>query len=141
MQTVYEDKAITIAANQDRYLLSNFQYALSDLSDGFRFERCAALYRHVDVCDRKFFSPHHGTPPMGTKKISLSLRIVSFQKKAIAAPLRYIRCHTGPRAEWQRAPPTLLAPKRADFEAPVDFDFVHSFQLRLDLVFKIPVCF
>jgi hypothetical protein len=66
MQTVYKDKAITIAANQDRYLLSNFQYALSDLSDGFRFERCAALYRHVDVRDRKFFSPHHVTFPNGT---------------------------------------------------------------------------
>src|SRR5215831_18432240 len=29
------------------------------------FERCAAFYRHVDVRDRKFFSPHHGTSPKG----------------------------------------------------------------------------
>ena len=63
MQTVYKDETITIAANQDGYLLSNFQYALSDLSDGFWFERCAALYWHVNVRDREFFSPHHVTLP------------------------------------------------------------------------------
>jgi hypothetical protein len=55
-----------IAPNQDRYLLSDFQYALGNLSDGFRFERCATLYRHVDVRDREFFSPHHVTFPNRT---------------------------------------------------------------------------
>src|SRR5262249_32360765 len=63
MQTVYEDEAITIAPHQDGSLLSDFQNTLRDLLDGLWFERCAALYRHVDVRDRKFFPPHHGTSP------------------------------------------------------------------------------
>ena len=37
MQTVYKNKAIIIAPNQDGYVLSDFQYALGDLSDGLRF--------------------------------------------------------------------------------------------------------
>jgi len=70
MQTMYEDEAITIRPDQDGYLLY-----------GLWFERCAAFYRHVDVRDRKFFSPHHGTSPQGcqqhaTKGNNLSLRDV-----------------------------------------------------------------
>src|SRR6516165_3753153 len=65
MQTMYEDEAITVRPNQDGYLLSDFQYTLGDLLNGLWFERCAAFYRHVDVRDRKFFSPHHGTSPKG----------------------------------------------------------------------------
>src|SRR5260370_34866037 len=42
-------------------LLSDFQNTLRDLFDGLWFERCAALYRHIDHRDRKFFPPHHGT--------------------------------------------------------------------------------
>src|SRR5262249_21119143 len=60
MQTFYEDEAITIRPNQDGHLLSDFQHTLGDLLNNLWFERCAAFYRHVDVCDRKFFSPHHG---------------------------------------------------------------------------------
>src|SRR5215469_15161236 len=63
MQTFYEDEAITIRPNQDGHLLSNFQHTLGDLLNNLWFERCAAFYRHVDVCDRKFFSPHHGASP------------------------------------------------------------------------------
>jgi hypothetical protein len=67
---MYEDEAITIRPDQDGYLLY-----------GLWFERCAAFYRHVDVRDRKFFSPHHGTSPQGcqqhaTKGNNLSLRDV-----------------------------------------------------------------
>jgi hypothetical protein len=65
MQTLYKDEAITIAPNLDGYLLSDFQHTLGDLSDGFWLERCATLYRYVDVCDCEFFSPHHGTFPNG----------------------------------------------------------------------------
>ena len=57
MQTLYKDEAITIAPNLDGYLLSDFQHTLGDLSDGFWLERCATLYRYVDVRDREFFSP------------------------------------------------------------------------------------
>ena len=63
MQTVDENQAVTIAPNEDGCLLSDFQYTLRDLLDGLWLERCAALYRHVDVRDRKSFSPHHGTSP------------------------------------------------------------------------------
>ena len=49
MQPMYKDEAITIAPNQDGCLLSDFQYTLRDLLDGLWLERCAALYRHVDV--------------------------------------------------------------------------------------------
>ena len=35
MQTMYEDEAITIRPNQDGYLLSDFQYTLGDLLNGF----------------------------------------------------------------------------------------------------------
>ena len=70
MQTMYEDEAITIRPDQDGYLLY-----------GLWFERCAAFYRHVDVRDRKFFSPHHGTSPQGcqqhaTKGNNLSLLLI-----------------------------------------------------------------
>jgi hypothetical protein len=61
MQTLYKDEAVTIAPNLDGYLLSDFQYTLGDLSDGFWLKRCATLYRYVDVRDREFFSPHHGS--------------------------------------------------------------------------------
>src|SRR5215471_8121420 len=54
-----------VRPNQDGYLLSVFQHTLRDLLNGLWFERCAAFYRHVDVRDRKFFSPHHGTSPKG----------------------------------------------------------------------------
>ena len=50
-----EDEAITIATNQDGCLLSDFKDTLRDLLDGLWFERCTALYRDVDVRDRKFF--------------------------------------------------------------------------------------
>jgi hypothetical protein len=63
MQTMYEDEAITIAPNQNGCLLSDFQHTLRDFSDDLWFERCAALYRHVDVPDRKFFPPHRDAPP------------------------------------------------------------------------------
>jgi hypothetical protein len=65
MQTLYKDEAITIAPNQDGDFLSDFQNTLGDLADGFWFQRCATLYRHVDVRYRKFFSPHHVTSPNG----------------------------------------------------------------------------
>jgi hypothetical protein len=63
-------------------LLSDFQHALGDLSDGFWLERCATLYRNVDVRDRKFFSAHHVTSPINvrqraTKGNNLALRDVS----------------------------------------------------------------
>src|SRR6516225_2567909 len=58
MQTFYEDEAITIRPNQDGHLLSDFQHTLGDFLNNLWFERCAAFYRHVDVRDRKFFSPH-----------------------------------------------------------------------------------
>jgi hypothetical protein len=77
MQTVYEDEAITIAPNQDGCLLSNFKHTLRDLLDGLWFERCAALDRHVDVPDRKFFSLHHGTSPKSAKENILSPRMDS----------------------------------------------------------------
>src|SRR5438552_12074596 len=63
MQTFYEDEAITIRPNKDGHLLSDFQHTLGDLLNNLWFERCAAFYRHVDVRDRNFFSPHHGTSP------------------------------------------------------------------------------
>src|SRR5262249_22776687 len=68
MQTMYEDEAITVRPNQDGYLLSDFQHTLGDLFNGLWFERCAAFYRHVDVRDRKFFSPHHGRFPKGCQQ-------------------------------------------------------------------------
>jgi len=74
MQTVYEDEAVTIASNQDGCLLSDFKDTLCDLLDCLWLERCTALYRHVDVRDRKFFSPHHGTSPKGAKENILSPR-------------------------------------------------------------------
>src|SRR4029077_20317533 len=87
MQTLYKDEAITIAPNLDGYLLSDFQHTLGDLSDGFWLERCATLYRYVDVRDREFFSPHHGTFPRGMlgsalpKEITYHIGIFqSFQK-------------------------------------------------------------
>src|SRR5262249_29592556 len=58
-----QDEAITIAPHQYGCFLSDFQNTLRALLDGLWFERCATLYRHVDVRDRKFFSPHHGTSP------------------------------------------------------------------------------
>src|ERR1700745_1789929 len=97
MQTLYKDEAITIAPNLDGYLLSDFQHTLGDLSDGFWLERCATLYRYVDVRDREFFSPHHGTFPRGMlgsalpKEITLSLRDVS----VLPEVLEPIRCHFG----------------------------------------------
>ena len=51
---MYEDEAITIAPNQDGCLLSDFKDTLCDLLDSLWLERCTALYRHVDVRDRKF---------------------------------------------------------------------------------------
>jgi hypothetical protein len=45
-------------------LLSDFQHTLGDLSDGFWLERCATLYRYVDLSDREFFSPHHVISPI-----------------------------------------------------------------------------
>src|SRR5262249_44967085 len=68
MQTMYEDEAITVRPNQDGYLLSDFQHTLGDLLNGLWFERCAGFYRHVDVRDRKFFSPHHGRFPKGCQQ-------------------------------------------------------------------------
>ena len=66
---MYEDEAITVRPNQDGYLLSDFQHTLGDLLNGLWFERCAAFYRqHVDVRDRKFFSPHHGKSPKGCQE-------------------------------------------------------------------------
>jgi hypothetical protein len=50
MQTLYKDEAVTIAPNLDGYLLSDFQYTLGDLSDGFWLERCATLYRGIVLC-------------------------------------------------------------------------------------------
>src|SRR4029077_19390789 len=61
MQTLYKHEAITIAPNLDGYLLSDFQHTLGDLSDGLWLERCATLYRYVDVRDREFFSPHRSS--------------------------------------------------------------------------------
>src|SRR6516164_5533708 len=72
MQTFYKDEAITIRPNQDGHLLSDFQHTLGDLLDGLWFERCAAFYRHVNLCDRKFFSPHHGTSPKCANEKSLT---------------------------------------------------------------------
>src|SRR5215469_174715 len=77
MQTFYEDEAITIRPNQDGHLLSDFQHALGDLLNNLWFERCAAFYRYVDVCDRKFFSPHHGTSPKCANEKSCQSRTVS----------------------------------------------------------------
>jgi hypothetical protein len=93
MQTMSEDEAITIPPNQDGYLLFDFQHTLGDLLDGLWFERCAAFYRHVDVRDRKFFSPHHGTSPKGwqqhaTKENNLSLRDVLVLPE-ILEPIRH----------------------------------------------------
>src|SRR5262245_61558554 len=68
MQTMYEDKAITVRPNQDGCLLSVFEYTFGDLLNVLWFEHCAAFYRHVDVRDRKFFSPHHGTSPKGRQQ-------------------------------------------------------------------------
>src|SRR6516165_5787571 len=74
-------RAITIRPNQDGHLLSDFQHTLGDLLNNLWFERCAAFYRHVDVRDRKFFSPQHCTSPKecqqhATKGNNLSLRDV-----------------------------------------------------------------
>jgi hypothetical protein len=96
MQTLYKDEAITIAPNLDGYLLSDFQHTLGDLSDGFWLERCATLYRYVDVRDRKFFSPHHFTFPIerqarATKGNNLSPWDVS----VLPEILEPVRCHFG----------------------------------------------
>ena len=52
-----------------------------DLLNNLWFERCAAFHRHVDLRDRKFFSPQHCTSPKesqqhATKGNNLSLRDV-----------------------------------------------------------------
>src|SRR5262249_61386237 len=104
MQGFYEDEAITIRPNQDGHLLSDFQHTLGDLLNNLRFERCAAFYRHVDVRDRKFFSPHHCASPKecyqhATKGNNLSLRDVSVLPETlelIRHPICLPRC-----SHWQ----------------------------------------
>jgi hypothetical protein len=81
MQALYKDEAVTIAPNLDRYLLSDFQHALGDLSDGFWLERCATLYWYVDVRDRKFFSPHHVTFPINVGQRATKGNILALREK------------------------------------------------------------
>jgi hypothetical protein len=90
MQTFYEDEAITIRPNQDGHLLSDFKHTLGDLLNNFWFEGCAAFYRHVDVCDRKFFSPHHGASPKCANEKSCQSRTVSKTLFQLAAPIKPI---------------------------------------------------
>jgi hypothetical protein len=94
MQTFYEDEAITIRPNLDGHLLSDFQHTLGDLLNNLWFERCAAFHRHVDLRDRKFFSPQHCTSPKecqrhATKGNNLSLRDVLVLSE-ILEPIRRV---------------------------------------------------
>src|SRR5262249_49672803 len=132
MQTMYKDEAITIAPNQDRYLLSDFQHALGDLSDGFWFERCAALYWHVNVRDREFFSPHHVTlpnemsgaaPPRNLVRVTCidvqpdglrsAIHLSNHPSKVWRLPWRRVRCAaTEKRRSRSRTRTRRKAPKR-----------------------------
>src|SRR5207248_6675232 len=100
MQTFYEDEAITIRPNKDGHLLSDFQHTLGDLLNNLWFERCAAFYRHVDVRDRKLFSPHHCTSPKecqqyATKGNNLSLRDAFSPSRS--EPIRHRRSARNPK--------------------------------------------
>src|SRR5215472_8955189 len=103
MQTFYEDEAITIRPNQDGHLLSDFQHTLGDLLDGLWFERCAAFYRHVDVCDRKFFSPHHGTSPKCANEKTCQPRTVSKALFQLAPPIKPIGQRSCDRSDARRS--------------------------------------
>src|SRR6516164_6102852 len=105
MQTFHEDEAITIRPNQDGHLLSDFQHTLGDFLNNLGFERCAAFYRHVDVRDRKFFSPHHWASPKechqhATKGNNLSLRDVSVLPETLE-PIRRAPSAFPRSSEWQ----------------------------------------
>src|SRR6516225_617623 len=86
-------------------LLSDFQHTLGDLLNNLWFERCAAFHRHVDLRDRKFFSPQHCASPKechqhATKENNLSLRDVSVLPKTFE-PIRS-RPNCLPRSsDWQ----------------------------------------
>src|SRR6516165_10168985 len=83
-------RAITIRPNQDGHLLSDFQHTLGDLLNNLWFERCAAFYRHVDVCDRKFFSPHYGASPKCANEKSCQPWTVSKTLFQLAPPIKPI---------------------------------------------------
>src|SRR5215469_13864782 len=78
----------------------------------------AAFYRHVDVRDRKFFSPHHGTSPKAcqqraTKGNNLSLRDVLVLPRTDQA---HLICP--PRSsDWQASSP---APGNVRFGSKAD---------------------
>src|SRR5262249_34977773 len=67
VQTVHEDEPLAIAADEDGSRLPDLKHALGNFPHKVRLQRRTALYRHVDVRDRKFLSFHHGPHPCSTK--------------------------------------------------------------------------
>src|SRR3981189_1793012 len=60
VQALHQHETVAVAPHQDRTLLPGLQDALGKLLHGRGLERRAALYRHIDVGDREFFTLHHG---------------------------------------------------------------------------------
>src|ERR1700730_12521717 len=60
MKSVNEDKSISVAANKDRGLLPNLQYALSDLADSLRPECGPSCHRDIDFGDWEALALEHG---------------------------------------------------------------------------------
>src|SRR5712671_155996 len=62
MQTFHQHEALAVAADQDRGLLADLQYARSDLLCLLGIERRPPLCRHVDAGDSKCLALHHWRP-------------------------------------------------------------------------------
>src|SRR5262245_56996431 len=59
MQSLDQDEALPIAADQDRILLADLEDARGDLRDGRGLERRAAFHGHIDVGNREGLTLQH----------------------------------------------------------------------------------
>src|SRR5262249_23748556 len=64
METLHQDKACAILANEDRGLQADLEDAFGEVVHRLGIERLSALHGHVDVLDGKFVRSHHGRNPI-----------------------------------------------------------------------------
>jgi hypothetical protein len=63
MQTVHQYEALAVAPDKDWGRLPDLKHTLRNLSHSVRLKRRAALYGHIDICNRYFFAFQHGPGP------------------------------------------------------------------------------